>query len=466
MKICKRGLNYLQIINPQGDVRICSWLNEKGNNGIVGNLMESSLVEIYRGRALRALQEQFAHGDYSVCDSDACNWLATNSIDNISVDIDTFPEYPSELYLAYEGVCNYDCTVCSSHGNMVNGRNNWEKNYEIIDDRVREVLPYVKRISANGRGELFCSKHILQLLSEWSPISNPAECSVGLETNGSLFNEKNWDKISNLGNYNLSVTITVMSFNELTYQYLSGTSLPISNLISNLKFVSELRKKGIVNSFIIKNIVQSRNFMELPDFVKLCLDEFEMDTIMLRPVFPWGPANPNIRWFEDVRNPYHPYHGQFLKVIEDPIFQDPKVFLFSGLKESPYGEHPGIRVDRVISSILKIEDFVEYTNNKLKELNCNKVSIYGFARTGKLLMKLWGNRIEIAQLFDNKKSKIGTDYNGITICSPHEGKFDDDTLVLVTPLAPGKTLKKEIMSYGHQKVLTIEEFLEIGCNNC
>ena len=35
-----------------------------------------------------------------------------------------------------------------------------------------------------------------------------------LETNGSLFNEKNWSYISNLGQYHLSVSITVLSFSR------------------------------------------------------------------------------------------------------------------------------------------------------------------------------------------------------------------------------------------------------------
>ncbi len=62
-----------------------------------------------------------------------------------------------------------------------------------------------------------------------------------LETNGSLFNEKNWSYISNLGQYHLSVSITVLSFHEDIYQELSGTTLPISNLIDNLHFVKSLR---------------------------------------------------------------------------------------------------------------------------------------------------------------------------------------------------------------------------------
>ena len=48
----------------------------------------------------------------------------------------------------------------------------------------------------------------------------------------------NWEKIKNLGKHELTVAITVHSFEQDTYQYLSGTNLPVSQVIDNLKFIS------------------------------------------------------------------------------------------------------------------------------------------------------------------------------------------------------------------------------------
>lgn len=118
----------------------------------------------------------------------------------------------------------------------------WSDNYKKIETELRKVLPHVKCISAHGRGELFASPSIMKMLGEWKPIAMPNECFVDLKTNGSLFNERNWAKIANLGQYHVSVYITVMSFEEQTYQYLSGTSLPVDNIIKNLNFVKRLRK--------------------------------------------------------------------------------------------------------------------------------------------------------------------------------------------------------------------------------
>ena len=42
-----------------------------------------------------------------------------------------------------------------------------EEGYRVVAEKLRSVLPHLKVIGANGLAELFCSKYILQLLSEW-----------------------------------------------------------------------------------------------------------------------------------------------------------------------------------------------------------------------------------------------------------------------------------------------------------
>ena len=61
-----------------------------------------------------------------------------------------------------------------------------------IEKNLAEALPHAKFISANGCGELFASPSILNQLANWRPLAPKEECSVYLETNGSLFNEENW----------------------------------------------------------------------------------------------------------------------------------------------------------------------------------------------------------------------------------------------------------------------------------
>ena len=337
MRVCERILNFVQIINYKGDIRLCSWLR----NNIVGSLSENTFEEIWQSDKYRNLIKKLADGDYSFCDIDACPYLAMNTINDHLVEIDDFPKYPDHLYLAYEQVCNYKCTVCTSHVADVHIEHNTaEKAYAVIEERLKPVLPHLKHISAHGRGELFASPHILNQLANWKPLAPKEECSVGLETNGSLFDEKHWKQIENLGQYNLRVAITVMSFDEYIYQTLSGVKYPISKIENSLRFVKKLREQGIINHLELATVVQERNFYTMPEFVRRCADEFGADSIRLRPYVQHGSGRPELDWFTDVRGKYHPYHEEYLEVMKDPIFKHPKVADWSGGRDSKTGDLP------------------------------------------------------------------------------------------------------------------------------
>lgn len=333
-RICERGLNRIQIIDHNGNIRICAWIMDE-NGGQIGALSHQSLSEIYHGRRANELRERMFSGDYSMCDIDACPLLAMDILDEHMVEIDEVPEYPDGLYLAFENVCNYSCTCCTIHDTMTkNQLKDIENGYDKIEEQIKDIMPHLKTISANGLGELFCSKRTLKLLSEWRPLAPAEEVSVILESNGSLFDEKHWKQIENLGQYHLSVAITVMSFEESTYQFLSGTKLPITQIENNLHFIKKLREQGVVDYFEIATVVQERNFREMPAFVRRCIEEYEADYIRLRPYEPSGSMDPEMEWFTDIRNPKHPHYEEYKKVMENEIFKHPRVYEWSGGRDT------------------------------------------------------------------------------------------------------------------------------------
>lgn len=474
MKICDRALNMIQVIDANGELRICGWMK----NSLIGNLLDSSFEEIYAGEKAEKIRNKLAAGDYEYCDIDNCPYLANGTIEQHMVEIEEVPKYPEQLYLAYEGICNYHCTCCSSHGNMEMGRvGNWEKNYDMIEEKLKDVLPHIKLISAHGRGELFASRRILNLLANWQPLAPKEEIKVILETNGSLFNEKNWKKIENLGQYHLRVVITVMSFEEEAYQYLSGTKLPISNLISNLKYVKELREQGIINDFELATVLQERNFREMPEFVKRCFEEFGADTVRVRPIFLCGAQDRNIEWFADVRNPYHPYHQEYLKVMQHPIFKHPKVLMWSGEYLSTVGEHPGIANEKMLRNmnqamhssvraldnldkIIRLDNVAESLKKLVKCAGGNKLSVYGMGRAGKLLVKLCDDKNLFGELYDSKN--YGNCCEGINVIHPDESRLKEkENVILVTVVSAFETIRQELEEKGFPgKICCLSELLK------
>ena len=399
MKVCSRAINFLQIMNAEGDVRICSWRR----NNIIGNLLKQDMSEILHGEKAEAIRKSLSEGDYSHCDKDNCPYLANGKMEEILIDIETIPDYPTELHLGYEGVCNYSCTCCSSHQHMEDTRNhNYNIQYEELEKRLEKIMPHVRTLAANGRGELFASKRILKLLQTWKPLAPAEEIQVVLETNGSMFDEMHWKQIENLGQYHLSVEITVMSFNERIYQHLSGTKLPIKKIEDNLLFVKGLREKGIINRFELATVLQEENFREMPEFTRRCIEEFGADRVRIRPIFPGGIYNKHIQWFMDVRNTEHPYYLQYKEIMKHPIFQDPKVLLWSGDMSSSLGQHPGVKaehIQRAVELILSDSKIIEKLDKNRNE-TCSDMFLYGIGTLGKIMIRLYQKQLQFKIIFD------------------------------------------------------------------
>ncbi|MCI8466535.1 MAG: radical SAM protein [Lachnospiraceae bacterium] len=459
-KICERLLNFVQIYDHEGAVRLCAWLEDCR----IGSLSCQNMKEIYHGEPANRLRKKLMNGDYSLCNIDACPYLAMGDIENHMVEIDAIPEYPEELYLAYENVCNYHCISCTVPETMVKNKMEDLKNgYDKIEEELKEVLPYVKKLGANGCGELFVSKRILKLLSEWKPLAPAEEISVSLETNGSLFDEEHWKQIENLGQYHLDVAVTVMSFDEQTYQLLSGTKLPISKIEDNLRFVKKLREQGIINYFEIATVVQERNFRTVPEFARRCVEEFGADYLRLRPYSPWGSQAPEIEWFMDIRNPQHPYYSEYKEMKRDKIFQHPRVHDWSGgldtvcRREFPY-KLSHVKEQILTELITNTESIVENLRHNLNE---KQIVIYGLGNIGKSLVKiLCGQGMKPVYILD--KYKQCNQFQEIDVHSLQDTSgLTKQVDIIITPLLGVKNIITDLKILGYEgNLILLETIIE------
>ncbi len=446
MRLCERAIKFIQVMNEDGAVRLCSWLRD---GGVIGYLTKNSLDEIYHSEEARLIQEMHACGDHSNCNPNQCPYVANDTVDTVSIDIDEIPRFPEALYLAYENVCNYHCQMCGIPDCMAKlDAKLLEDKYTKIDMELKKALPHVKHISANGLGELFVSKHILKLLSEWRPLADPDEVSVTLETNGSLFDEAHWKQIANFGKYKLSVAITVLSFENDIYQELSGTKQSIDKLIDNLRYAKSLREKGVINYLELATVYQDKNYKQLPEFARRCIEEFGADSVRLRPFDPWSEAGMR-EWLMDVRNVYHPHHNDFLEVMKDPIFFHPKVHDWGGGRESGLGPEPYVKTRTMFSIMTRIfcEEF--FLSRVEKYCAGTKIAIYGMTVVGKALVSRLQNDYEIVYCLDRKMD--GLKYAGVPIYGiNHFGDLDKDVTVIIALHWSEDVIKAMLVKAGYR----------------
>ena len=450
MKICKRGL-YAQIIDEIGTVRACSG----AGYDILGNLRDQTMSEVFNSEAAKKFRQTLLDGTYDFCNEENCPYMANGTLDSFMVEVDEIPEYPMLLSLAYDRRCNYNCTCCISSNNSPVDRSLQEK----IEKEIKDCLPYVKEFSANGLGEFFVSDSMKRIVSQWHPEEIP-DAEFSLETNGSLFTRENWEQIRNIGAAKLSVAITVMSFDEMTYQFLSGTQYPIDRIMENLRFVRELREQGIVNYLEIATVVQERNFRTMPDFVHKCIEEFGADKVRLRRFLPEKAMNINYEWFFDVRNPLHPYHKEYLKVMSDPIFKDPHVFVWTGDHLSDRGELPAEANYEVMKELFLTENIGKKMSDYLISKGCQKICLYAISDIGKALMKvLKDQEIEIECIYDRNTTL--TQWNGLSVKKPvFENLRDLQEPLMVTLVARHYEMEEFLRKHGFEgEILCVKEIL-------
>ncbi len=457
-KLCKGGRDWIQIYNCEGDVRECGWTSD----GYIGNLKDHTLSELYHGENARKMRERLINQDYSKCLVDGCPYLMTGEINSYQKELGEIPEYPEKLYLAFENSCNYRCQSCTVH-NLLRGKTKeeLEHNYDIIEKRVRQAMPYAKLISANGHGELFTGKRTLKILADWKPIAPSEECSVELETNGSLFDSEHWKQIENLGQYNLKVDITVMSFDEPTYQRLSGVNYPIERIENNLRFVKSLREKGIINMLELATVVMADNFRTLPEFARRCIEEFGADYVRLRPYDNWGGQNEIEEFFMNVRNPRHPWHQEYKEIMRHPYLAHPKVHDHSGGSD-PYKTRgvPYEISDLKWRILTKLLDEPEVVMEKVFQIT-NPV-IYGMGNlTSVLVREMKSRNIPPLCIIDGYKQS-GC-FEGIPVYNIKEvkGLEDKDITIIITPVSGITEICTTLNEYNIQgKVTPIWELID------
>lgn len=452
-KVCRRGLNDIWVNGADGNVRMCGW-----SNFFVGNLTEQSIEEIWHGERAEQFRKSMLDGSYRYCNHSKCPHCANNELQNNMVEYEV-PEYPGFCSLSYQLQCNYVCKFCRTKHYIPCECE--RENYKKIEQEIKKMTPHLKVLSANGAGEFFCSDSIIKLVND---ASFNKDIKFELESNGSLFNAHNWEKVSKLGQYDLSVAITLHSFNESTYQYLSGTNISVEQVVENLYFISELRRQGKINKFEIATVICERNFREMPEFVKKCLDNFAMDTIRLRFFEPYGVMDINTEWFYDVRNKYHPYHDEFVKVMEDPILKNEKVWKWQGDTESLQKENPYVLEHKnilAISNMILQKNMSEKLRNYVKSLENSKIALYGANEVGMAFRKVLNDfGFYVETVFDKYlQEKQGEDFE---IKHPDEEKVNEFGLIIITSEVYRQQIFEELerMKYSGES-MTISELLNV-----
>ncbi len=340
MKLCTNPFNQIYVM-ANGGVKVCGWATE-----IIGNLLEQSIEEIWHSEAAKKQREAMRNGLFDYCRKNVCPFCINDTLADYSdeqrKEFVLMPPMPVRINMAHDRTCNIACPSCRNEIWMPSVED--DKRIRRTNEQLLPVINEAVYLDLNGIGEVFAGKHSMELLKQVKPVNK--QFHLAIETNGVLADEAHWDQISNLHDYSTSVVVTVNSLNRETYKYLSGGFDHVDRIVENLRYMSKLREKGIINYLCISAVVQESNFREMPELVERCFREFNIDQLYLKSIFRWFDIKNDAEsyWFKDIFNPMHPYHRQWKEIKKDPRLDSSRyqerLWWWGPQNDHPAYEHP------------------------------------------------------------------------------------------------------------------------------
>lgn len=390
MKFCDRPFKYAYL-TTEGRVWPCPWMHYD-----IGNLYEQDLDEIWHSEAAQAARDTITDGSFAYCRKMSCRFLERDELPDLSerevAEKAVASEVPELMTIANDRICNIACTTCRTAIYCPK-----EGEREKIDDVLVRLLPFANRtksLELNGNGEFLANPSFLKFLKELHVEQK--DSWILFETNGVLFDEAHWNQFAHLDEYNVGVTVTLNSLRREVYRYLSGGFDHVEQVLDNLRFLSKLRRENKINNLIVAVVVQESNFWEVPEFVRTFTtsEEFEVDQITFRPVYKWFGMERETYWFKNMLNPLHPYHKEYLRILEDKCWEHPKVYDWGCHNIREARQHPMSQEKIFNRLLLDIYDNkeglspVEYVRKCVERVGKKRIGIYGENEFEETLVRL------------------------------------------------------------------------------
>ena len=330
-KYCTKLHTWLEV-DMHGKAWLCcpSWLPYS-----IGNVLESSLEEIWNGEKAKKLRSQIFTGDWKYCQHEFCPLISGDHLPNLK-DTQTPPtsttaDLPIHINFSNDESCNLRCPSCRV-GKILYTEGPLYDRRKLVNDKVYDMFfknPTNRffSIHVTGSGDPFASKIYREMLFKIDGALFP-KLEVNLQTNGVMFTQKNWERISKLHKNLRRIAISFDAGTKDTYEGKTRLGGDWNLLLENCKFldnqVSLYPNMHIAYDFV----VQLDNFKEMRRYIRLIEKQLpNAGSINFSLVTDWGTWPKEVYEDKCIWKDTHPRHQELLKVLTDSIFKHPKVRL-------------------------------------------------------------------------------------------------------------------------------------------
>jgi sulfatase maturation enzyme AslB (radical SAM superfamily) len=300
---------------------------------VVGDIKTQNLDEIWNSKMAVEVRRSIIDGDFRYC-QDICPAISQGTL---WMKDDVPPELygpaaaarsaplawgPKQLALLYDRTCNLSCPSCRTSV-LVATRQEREQFQGILERVIRPALGSLQVLEFGG-GEVLASHHLRSVVASIDRQQTP-DLRVAIMTNATLFDREAWDELRNIHGMVHLIYVSLDAASKEAFEELrrGGVWEPT---LSNVEFISSLRRRGTIEEFGILFVVQTRNFREMRDFVRLG-KRLGCDRILFHQLVNFGTYLEGEFERRNIVAPNHPRHLELLAELQDPIFDDPCVDL-------------------------------------------------------------------------------------------------------------------------------------------
>ena len=334
---CSKPFTWFEISRGmrEGDVFLCcpSWLDTP-----VGNLDDASVHEIWNGPAAQRIRESVLDGSFRYCSRERCPSLQTvtgpvqlarNVTDPlmraiIDGEVTVLPYGPRDINCSYDRSCNLSCPSCRTQIIVETARRDQIRR---IQQKVNdEALADAELLYITGSGDPFGSPFFRKWLRTMRRESMPKLRRIQFHTNATLWTPEMWETIApDVRALVTSAQISIDAATPRTYA-VNRRGGEFATLLRNLEFIATLRANGPLEWLELSMVVQDNNLNEMKDFVALG-ERFGVDRVAFSQIVNWGTFSEVEFQSRAVHVRAHPRYPALVEMLNDPVFDDPRVFL-------------------------------------------------------------------------------------------------------------------------------------------
>lgn len=297
-----------------------------------GSLDDEAVEDVWNSSAAQDIRASIHDGSYRYCSRMHCPKFTDGSLQKTEKINDpelrlawetsatVLPLKVKRVALAHDRSCNISCPSCRTKL-IIADRSENNRLDALTDKALLPLLLAARRVSITGSGDPFSSKHYRNLIRRLTSL--PPGPIIDLQTNGLLL-ARSWDKLGLEGRVG-NVLVSIDAATKETYETIRRGGV-FEDLLENLAYLSDLRKRGSVQSVRLDFVTQALNYSEMPEAVDL-MRSFAFDQIKFQMLRSWNTWSPQEFKRQHVGHPGHPDFGALQQVMLDPRLAQPDVLL-------------------------------------------------------------------------------------------------------------------------------------------